>query len=380
MEDIVKENPRYRLLSKAKLIKAVRDKYDVPIKDINAWYDSRELSQVYKPTKSKKDNQLHITAEPFSFQIDIVKLPTYKKYNNGVEQFLLLVDITSRKAFAYPMKSGKMEEVMDKYEQFLKDVGEDVKSVAGDDFFNNDEFLEFNHEMGINVSTDVAQDDHLTAQGNKLGIIDRLVRTLKMNIQKYTLEFNTMKWVKFLDDVIEAYNDASHSSLKTGFTPNEVFDDPDYAEKVHEAIANKNKEAFDEYDFDIGDTVRTQLGKKTFEKEKQKYSTQIYMITAQEGYRYALQDDSGKKVKRRYRPSELLKVQSVTDRINDEPVKRARDVHKKANKLRNKDELNVPYETAAKMVTQAAHARGRETRSQATKTRAGTTRRRNNLY
>lgn len=333
MEQIINDNPRYKLLSKAKLVKTIRDKYDISVKDINDWYDKRELSQVYKPTKTKAANKLKITAEPFSFQVDIVKLPGYKRYNGNVEQFLLLVDITSRKAFAYPLKTGKMEDVLDKYEQFMKDVGEDVKSIAGDDFFNNEEFLKYNEELGVEVHTDVAKDDHLTPLGNKLGIIDRLVKTLKINIQKYMLEFKSMKWTEFLDEVLESYNDSPHSGLKSGLSPNEVFDDPDYAEKVHINLAKKNKKEFESYDFDIGDKVRTQLGKGTFEKEKQKYSSEIYEIKEQEGYRFVLQTDKGTEVKRRYRPTELLKVESVTDRIDDKQMTTAQAEEKQVRKV-----------------------------------------------
>ena len=94
-----------------------------------------------------------------------------------------------------------MEDVLDVYEQFIKDVGEPVKSVAGDDFFNNKVVQTFNDELDIQVVTGVAKDDHLTPQGNKLGIIDRLTRTLKNYINKYMLENGTTKWTKFLPKI-----------------------------------------------------------------------------------------------------------------------------------------------------------------------------------
>ena len=55
-------------------------------------------------------------------------------------------------------------------------------------FFNNEEFLEFNKEMYIEVYTDVAKEDHIVkGKGDKLGIVDRCIRTIKKYIQKYML-------------------------------------------------------------------------------------------------------------------------------------------------------------------------------------------------
>lgn len=319
MEEIIKEHPSYKILSKAKLIKKIRDNYDdISVKEIEKWYDSRELSQIYKkPAPQNKDSKLVITAPPRSFQIDIAILSNYKQYNGNVDRFLLLVDILSKKAFAYPLKSNEMEDVLDKYEQFMIDVDEPVHSVAGDDFFNNDEFQVFNDEIFVNVYTDVAKDDHITRQANKLGIVDRAVRTIKQMIQKYMLENKTLKWTKFLPEIIEAYNDTPHLSLK-GNTPNEVFDDEDYLVTLHEVQKKRNKEVFNKIKFNIGDTVRIMLGKLTFEKEKQKYSSELYTVIRQEGYRFVLKDENGKQVKRRYRPVELQLVKgSVTGRIKD---------------------------------------------------------------
>lgn len=352
MEEIIKENPSYKLLSKAKLIKKVRDNYDdISVKEIEKWYDSRELSQIYKkPAPQSKDSKLVITAPPRSFQIDVALLPSYKKYNGNIDRFLLLVDILSKKAFAYPLKSNSMEHVLDKYEEFIIDADEPVHSVAGDAFFDNDEFKVYNNELYVNVYTDVAKDDHITRKADKLGIVDRCVRTIKQMIQKYMLENKNLKWTKFLPEIIEAYNDTPHSGLK-GSTPNDVYDDEDYLIGLYDAQKKRNAKVFNKIKFNIGDIVRIMLGKMTFEKEKQKFSSELYTVIRQEGYRFVLIDENGEEVKRRYRPIELQLVSGeVTGRIkNKNLITDAIAEHQQANRIVK--ETNASYNDAVNTVT-----------------------------
>lgn len=360
---IIDSKPGLKLLSKAKLIKKIRDEHDdIPVKVISEYYDNRELSQVFRPSQSKNKDALKITAEPYSFQIDIIKIPRLQKYNNGIEQFLLLIDVTSRKVFAYPLKSGKMEDVLDQYEKFIRDVGGDVNSVSGDDFFNNQAFNVYNDELGITVHSDVAKSDHFTKQGNKLGIIDRSVRTLKGMINKNILENNTKRWIDFLDEIVDMYNDTPNRGIKNS-TPNDVYDDEMYAEKLHENQVKENQKTFNKVKLEIGDYVRHMLGKETFQKEKQKFSQEVYVILEQEGYRYRLMDENGDTVDRLYRPNELQKVDidKVTDRVDTKSLEEAEKRHKNISKIR-KENNNRSYQEVDKALDDAPKLREKTTK------------------
>ena len=60
-----------------------------------------------------------------------------------------------------------------------------IRAIEGDNQFSFKSFLEYNKENNIKVDTSIAKDEHISAHGNKLGIIDRVVRTLKEMINKY---------------------------------------------------------------------------------------------------------------------------------------------------------------------------------------------------
>ena len=251
----------------------------------------------------------------------------------------------SRKAFCYVFNSRKMSDIMDLYEEFIKYVGEKVNSVAGDDEFNNIEFKEFNKEMLINVYTDVAKEDHIVkGKGDKLGIVDRCIRTIKQYIQKYMLEHDDFKWIGYIYKLVELYNDMPHQGIKD-MTPNEVFDDYDYMIGLYKGQRKHNQTVNDSFDLKPGDTVRALLGKGTFEKEKQKFSSELYTIKEQSGYRFVLKDEAGKTVKRKYRPGELLKVDKVKDRLSTKK-KEVETEHKKIKAVR-KGLVDKTYDDAA---------------------------------
>ena len=330
MQKLLKENPKLSLLSKTKLYSIARE-HDITKKEVDAYFESKEIYQIYKPRTKK--TKLVITAPPYSFQIDIIILPKYKHSNNGVTRFLLLVDILSRKAYAYILKTGKMDEVIDKYLDFIKNVEEPLNSIAGDDFFNNKKFIEVNKELMINLYTDVSKDDHLVRGSDKLGILDRCVRTLKKLIEKYMLTNKTTRWTSFLDKIIDLYNDTPNNGIKNK-TPNEVFDDHDYMMGLYENQSKKNRKTFKKVDINVGDTVRIARGKTKFDKETYTFSTELYKVKMIDGYRFVLVDENGDEVKRKYKADELLKVIKTTERVDKETIGKADKKHKHKLKLR----------------------------------------------
>jgi hypothetical protein len=164
--------------TKAYFINKGQQKYPrLDKKHIETWFKSQEVVQV---NTTLKGVNLKITAKPRTFQIDVM----FHKIGQSLKPFLLLVDIMNHKTFCYSISGEKnMTKIIASYNKFLKDV-DYVKTVEGDGEFDNTEFKKLNEEKGIQVNTNIAKDNHFTV-GNKLGIIDRLTRTLKENIRKY---------------------------------------------------------------------------------------------------------------------------------------------------------------------------------------------------
>ena len=205
-----------------------------------------------------------------------------------------------------------MTKIIAAYNKFLKDV-DYVKAVEGDGEFDNTEFKKLNEEKGIQVNTSIAKDNHFTV-GNKLGIIDRLTRTLKENIRKYRSSVDTLGNLQnMIDTVVNLYNDSPHRGIQ-GKTPNQMWDNIKEQEKRNVIDTMRNDKIFNKLTLSIGDDVRVLENKDKFDKDNTQFSgnvqfsqenkgnaqfsQEIYEIHDRVGYSYKVKDSEGT-VKRR---------------------------------------------------------------------------------
>lgn len=306
-------HPNWRFLSKTKLLVALRTSgLTVTKKDVDAWFSSREDTVVQElfARPKKRFKYARIAAPPWSFQIDVVRMDRYKSQNRGVDRFLLLVEISSRKAFAYALKSETVADVLKAYKRFLKDADHEPFLVQGDDYFSAKEFVAYNDKKNIPVVTGVAAEEHVTT-GDPLGILDRLVQTLRAVMEKRIHTDDDPKWPAFLDEVIQDYNATAHETLKNK-TPDQVYDSLPliHARWVEDSAYNAEVSKDVSEHFKVGDYVRKRLKKGTFEKgSTQTMSLEVYRVTKVKGTRVSLETyPDGDKVPRAAKPNELLKV------------------------------------------------------------------------
>ena len=321
LENVLEQNPSWKILSKAKLVATLRATGNrVSFKTINEYFKKNVLAQIFKQPRAPKHQFFKINALPYSYQIDIVKMTPYKSANKGIEQFLLLVDILSRKAFAYILPSGRMEDVMTKYKIFVQghDAEKKMVGVSGDDYFSSSQFTKYNQDRKFKVFTSVAKDNHAMRGGNKLGIIDRLVRTLKMYMEKRMASSDDPVWTGFLDEIIDLYNSTPHSTLRTDerpircLTPNDAYEDKEFLysfmteNKIYnEGLARKlNKDL-------LGTKVRIALPRQLFQKEGQGYSKEIYTVVGPDHCGLLVKDDKGNTKKVMARECQKVEVDTA---------------------------------------------------------------------
>ncbi len=126
---------------------------------------------------------------------------------------MLIVDIQSSKAWAYVISTSSGENILVSYKKIISEVGQ-INSVEGDNQFSFKVFQEYNKENNIKIDTSIAKNEHVS-QGNKLGIIDRLVRTLKEIIDRYRIAASKQtSFSTILDKVIISYNSQLHRTIK----------------------------------------------------------------------------------------------------------------------------------------------------------------------
>ena len=303
----------------------------------------------------------------YSYQMDVIQMPKeFKALNKNCYQFLLMIDVVSRKAFVRVLfpKSAQMGATGDDLKTQYSDIIEEdlvpnkasPGAVTADDQFDNQIFHRFNRTHGrgaymqgrdeqeqgasIKMYNFISEDEHQT-RGNKLGILDRAVRSIKMLLARYMTETADGKWTLYLQDVIDWYNKRQHRSLFTWeegvdgstkskrkyWSPNEVFQGKChkrfYLRKQHED-GMYNDKLMQKSRFHVGDEVRLAMPKGKFSKEGINFSPQVCTVVGRDyqvnmndkepsgphpmGYRYKVscKDSPNRRPQKRYKEWELV--------------------------------------------------------------------------
>ena len=287
--------------NKNTFIKNARDKHpELKLKDIQEYIKSQEVTQMN--TTVNKTYEYKITAPPRTFQIDIF----WWKKSDTLIPILLLVDILSRKAFAYVLpksiKEKRGDTTVKTLQEFKQSVGY-IHGLEGDNEFGSAAVKAFCETHNIRLDSSVSKLEHISG-GNKLGIIDRLVRTLRELIERYYdilgHKMDSLKDV--VATIIGTYNNDNHRTLNNK-TPNQVFKDNDnqIARYLNDSV--HNQDIYKTVPFKPSDKVRIFEDKGEFAKGKNKFSKEVHSVEGKEGYKIKLSDTT-----RKFKPSELLKI------------------------------------------------------------------------
>ncbi len=262
------DNPLPTIQNLYKMVK--RDGYTH--KDVKDWVANQETNQMFSIPKAKKIYQ-PIVGKNNDYQCDLMFLPQYKNQNNNYYIIFCFIEITSRKAYAYPLKNKNEVSIIEAYQQFLKSINYKINTLTSD---NGSEFISKAFQAidkKHNIEHYFVDPDDKT----RVGKVERFNRTVRNRIKKYQVAFKTLTYINALPKLIESYNNTEHS--RTGYTPNEA----DNNEKIKEKIRNKyDKNKSLAYDlinsFKIGDKVRLLKRKDAFQKGEATYTKNIYEI------------------------------------------------------------------------------------------------------
>ena len=96
----------------------------------------------------------------------------------------------------------------------------------------------------------------------KASIVERFQRTLKSRMWKYFTHHRTLRYVDVLPKLVEGYNHAYHRSIKRAPVLVTIQNEPE----VSEILYGKNKSKFVRSKLKVGDYVRINKTKRTFDK------------------------------------------------------------------------------------------------------------------
>ena len=326
--------PKYRALGYDKLLKKLA--HDGVVN-----FDAAELRRLVKEDPynqmAKRPNaimkipgDLHITAPPGNWQIDLVFFP-YRRMTSSYMPaktdalILMLVEIPSRFVWARPLKGTNMiRDIIPAYQEFVTETLRDspLIGIYGDTQFNAIDFRAYNTALDVQVFTTTAKNDHITKYGDFLGILDRCVRTLRDYLQKFTWNTN-VRWDDNLADVVALYNDTPSDSLNgNGQTPGWMHSHYDaMMGRYHlDSDANMqlkvNNHTFFRR-FRVGDLVRYLIATYPFDTLKKyipRFTRDVYVVKALDGNKYliAKRGPNSPVLPRRFAVPELIHAYGMT--------------------------------------------------------------------
>ena len=300
------------LLSHSKMVAVLKSKgQKFDTRFLKADFQRNELEQIFhRPKIIPRKKQFKISALPRSFQVDIAFLPqTWRHGNGGVFRLLVIIDIPSRRAWAYTLKSATMAEITQRLDEFKAAVGK-IRRLSADDGFNNEPMRSWCAKAGCDLYTDVAKDDHAAGGGNKLGIVDRFCRTLKLYIRKWVVKNDSLAWTSALTDIMRLYNGTPHMGINNR-TPIEMWADEN-AQVSNFFNTLRHNIKVSGTDIPMDSTVRIYIPKTAFGKESYNYSRELYTVIGKDVHKYILEDSNGRPVRKHFKPHELLVVDEAT--------------------------------------------------------------------
>lgn len=335
-------NPKTGFVAKKKLItKAHEAGIDLTDEQISEWYDSQEINQLWKEgPKKPKSTYLSITAPNIGFiQADLIDMHRYSRKNSGYKWILTLIDVYSRYAWAFPLKTKTPDQVLP-HIQYLYSVL-DNKFLT----FTTDDDGAF--KGGVKSFLDEKKIKHYIGRPsdgteNRSMLVEAFNKTLLRYIFKILYASNQgFEWIDLLPDILENYNNSIHSG--TTKKPIDVFSGSETPKQPKNPYKND--------EIKIGDLVRLKKPETTFNKSTRNpsFTQKVYKVMAKvQGARYSLLDtDSNEVVNKTYLPSDLRVVKKVEKNVSKlTPVdiyeeKKEIDTEQKYKRLNRKENLGI---------------------------------------
>jgi hypothetical protein len=260
----------------------------ITFNEVKNFINNQESHQVFKKIVRPK-HYFPIVAKYKHeiLQCDLVDMSNISTTNSNVHFLLTCIDVFSRFLYIIPLKNKNSSSVVQSMEEILKLAHPKILNCDNGKEFINKDFKELMKKYNVEVRYVEVGDHH------KLGIIDRMVRTLRELINKYMFINNTNKYINALPELVQTYNNSFHSTLK--MSPSEVKDND---ERIINISKNKyNLAKSEEAKFNINDKVRYIINPVSFfeKRTNAKWSKTIHNIVDKNEHSYKLDNGTTKK-------------------------------------------------------------------------------------
>ena len=236
----------------------------VTLKKVNEFLKSQDAYTLHKRTRKPKFRRTLVFKPRDLWQIDLLDMQKYSKENDGYRYICVIIDCFSRYVWVKPLKNKTGKTTVKALALLLMNERPKlIQADQGTEFFNRDvkRMLEAFGPKLYHTYTD-----------KKAAIVERVQRTLRGRLGRLFTKRGNFKWIDKIDDIVTAYNNTHHSSIK--MKPADV-DEEHIANIFFNSLPNLKKTI----KFSNGDRVRILIKKNQFAKEFEKsWSEEIFKI------------------------------------------------------------------------------------------------------
>ncbi len=271
-------------------------------------FTMEDLSQeLNKPTIQKFERQKVIVNHINEIHsTDLVDMTQYSKMNRGYKYIFTNIDIFSKYAYAYPIKSKKIQDIKLCFEKIFKNNKPKYIWSDKEPAFLSKEMQVFFKNNNVKI---YHTNSHLKAV-----IVERFNRSLRELMMKEFVKNNNTVWYNILPKLIKIYNNRYHSTIKMKPTQVNKNNEKYIKENIYTYNkTNKNPK------FKIGDLVRISLKRRNlFDKPSGniKWTEElfkIHSITKSNVITYKIKDLNDEIIKGIFYEKELQKTKNTSE-------------------------------------------------------------------
>ena len=224
-------------------------------KNVKSWLKKQTTYTLHRQARKKYPTRRYIVHDiDEQWQADLADVSLISRQNSDYHFILTVIDIFSRYAWAFPLKTKRGQEVAAAFKVIFKEgrIPKRIQTDQGKEFENR-HVRELFAKHGIELFS--------VKSAYKAALVERFNRTLKHKLWRYMTSSHQQNWSKVLQDAVDSYNHSKHRIIKR--RPAEVTQE-DVAD-MREA-RKKDKRPKGKDNIHIGDSVRISKVKSIFDK------------------------------------------------------------------------------------------------------------------
>ena len=182
---------------------------DISLKDVKRFLSSQPVYTLYRPARRNYSRNRIEANEPGQvLQVDIMDMQRFAHANNGLKYVLLGYDTYSKYSSAFALKDRTPPSVIKGLAYFIQTLPFSIKQIYWD---KEGSFLsrQVQHFLKSKKIGNYTTTGKIKAPG-----VERLIRTIRMYMQRYFEYSGNSRWIDRLGTFIDTYNERKHSTTK----------------------------------------------------------------------------------------------------------------------------------------------------------------------